>query len=184
MFWMSGQAECAPPLQSHLNIDAEYIQAHLSRSLTEKPVYAHVLAIDNSHTQLSGSERLVDLTTRFQRSLRVTNDQAGSLTSAHCHLDAAEIGDVLARWPGDIGGKPSLLIALHACGDLTVNAIRAYLAAIKHDPTRSLRLLAVSCCYNLMSPTCASVLCMLIWRVLICAQHSRSRGSWHRHTPR
>jgi hypothetical protein len=148
-------------------------------------VYAHVLAIDNSESQLQGGERLVDLTTRFQRSLRTMNDQTGSLASAHCHLDEKEIGEVLARWPGATAEeKPSLLLALHACGDLTVNAIRAYLEAVRRDPSRSLRLVAVACCYNLMTPTGAPLHGPSFIPETIGAQPFRSRSSSGPRTPR
>lgn len=119
---------------------------------------------------MAGSERLQDLTNRFQRRMREDNDQTGSLTHEHSHLDEEGIREVLARWPGK-SEKPTLLLALHACGDLTVNAMMAYLRARRERPERDLRLTVVGCCYNLLQHTSALAASALSY-ALVSTAHS------------
>lgn len=82
----------------------------------------------------------------------------------------------MERWPprrrgeeGDGGdeeeAEPALLVALHACGDLTPDAIEAFIAADdavnvggeearpRRESQRRRRAIFVGCCYNLMTPS-------------------------------
>lgn len=80
-------------------------------------------------------------------------------------LDAEGVGRALGRWPpapaeGDAEGEdqePALLVALHACGDLTPDALKAFLAAdtTPHPRRRKKggRGIFVGCCYNMQTPS-------------------------------
>lgn len=76
-------------------------------------------------------------------------------------LDAPGIEAVLARWPPRSAPPPpapetppALLVALHACGDLTPDALRAFVRSHEADPARrsGARAIFVGCCYNMQTP--------------------------------
>lgn len=111
----------------------------------------HVLAIDWSASQKSGAERLDEVLARAQLA-----PVEGSLTHEVCSLDAEGVADALRRWPPappasrEDGSPvpPALLVALHACGDLTPDAIKAFIAAEQPGA----RAVFVGCCYNMQTP--------------------------------
>ena len=53
---------------------------------------------------------------------------------------------------------PVLFVALHACGSLTPDILRAFLLASTQPPAawKPFGVVAVGCCYNLMNPTGAN----------------------------
>jgi Methyltransferase domain len=83
----------------------------------------------------------------------VTN---GSLTHERISITPQTLHSTVSRW---ISGQstcqttPVMLVALHACGTLTPDILRCFLAT--QDPQKSwyaAALVVVGCCYNLMSP--------------------------------
>lgn len=77
---------------------------------------------------------------------------AGSLTHEVCSLDAEGVASALARWPPASAAPetpPALLVALHACGDLTPDAIKAFIS-VRQPRARAV---FVGCCYNLQTPS-------------------------------
>ncbi|GAA6034718.1 hypothetical protein JCM8097_001136 [Rhodosporidiobolus ruineniae] len=144
-------------------VDVGSGRAHLSRALACPPLNLHLLAIDWSDSQKTGAERL-DLL----RSAADLGPTSGSLTHEVASLDADGVEDALRRWPpkkeeeeGDEDGgeedpPPALLVALHACGDLTPAALEAFVRADASDPRRAGRgakAVFVGCCYNLLTPS-------------------------------
>ncbi|GAA5871608.1 hypothetical protein JCM3774_006310 [Rhodotorula dairenensis] len=129
-------------------VDVGSGRAHLSRALAAPPLDLHVLAIDWSASQKSGAERLDEVLARAQLA-----PVKGSLTHEVCSLDAEGVAAALQRWPpppeGDCpASPPSLLVALHACGDLTPDAIKAFIAADQPGA----KAVFVGCCYNMQTP--------------------------------
>ncbi|KAM0755498.1 hypothetical protein T439DRAFT_375853 [Meredithblackwellia eburnea MCA 4105] len=127
-------------------VDVGSGRAHLSRALAAPPLGLHVLAVDWSPTQLAGAERLDVIKTKAQYQVPTT----GSLTHQIGSLDSEGITDVLKTWPLEDGG--AMLVALHACGDLTVDALKAFVNLDGEDLEKKRKLVAVGCCYNIMTP--------------------------------
>ncbi|POY75484.1 hypothetical protein BMF94_1386 [Rhodotorula taiwanensis] len=128
-------------------VDVGSGRAHLSRALACSPLDLHVLAIDWSASQKSGAERLDTILTDARLAPTI-----GSLTHEVCSLDASGVASTLGRWPP--GGPtqatpPSLLVALHACGDLTPDAIKAFISVAQPGA----KAVFVGCCYNLQTPS-------------------------------
>lgn len=152
-------------------------QAHLSRALAEPPLDLHVLAVDYSETQTSGADYLTTIKVKIQQRTVAKSNQvspegyplneeentvAGSLTTRTTDaLDAQGIVELLQSWPPPPVTTPALMAALHACGDLTVSCIRAYLATHPHTPTHR-RAVLVGCCYNLLTPSASFPLSVLV----------------------
>ncbi|GAA5850424.1 hypothetical protein JCM9279_001411 [Rhodotorula babjevae] len=139
-------------------VDVGSGRAHLSRALACPPLDLHVLAIDWSDSQKSGAERLDTIRVNAQLA-----PGKGSLTHEVSALDADGVEAVLARWPppptspsspAGAPTQPALLVALHACGDLTPAALTAFVRAHAADPARhaGARAVFVGCCYNMQTP--------------------------------
>ncbi|GAA6060687.1 hypothetical protein JCM10212_005069 [Sporobolomyces blumeae] len=168
-------------------VDVGSGRAHLSRALASSPLDLHVLALDWSSSQKSGAERLDQIRQRAE-----LNPLVGSLTHRVSALDRQGVRNVLHEWPpvdstvqtedGELAGErgphdvdtrdPPLLVALHACGDLTPDAIKAFVdythaRRSSRRPSRSTsdpspvplppppppRAVFVGCCYNLQTPS-------------------------------
>ncbi|BGP51750.1 hypothetical protein JCM10450v2_007700 [Rhodotorula kratochvilovae] len=135
-------------------VDVGSGRAHLSRALACPPLDLHVLAIDWSDSQKSGAERIDTIRHAAQLA-----PGKGSLTHEVSSLDADGVEAVLARWPPLIaareGTSPALLVALHACGDLTPAALTAFIRSNATDAERrqGARAIFVGCCYNMQTPS-------------------------------
>jgi hypothetical protein len=145
------------------------LQAHLSRALAAPPLNLHVLAVDWSPSQTSGAEYLDSL----KAASTAVVEKMGSLTHRTSSLDADAIVSLMQSWPGSTVGdentalEPAMLITLHGCGDLTVDALKALVLSeqrasplspsprpLPHPPFPSPNRTAIlcGCCYNLMTP--------------------------------
>jgi len=129
------------------------LQAHLSRALASPPLDLHVLALDWSSSQKSGAEKLDSIRSKAELSPLV-----GSLTHRVSSLDEPGVRSVLEEWPPAIENErrePPLLVALHACGDLSPDSIKAF-TSFSRSSSSSLsskpRAVFVGCCYNLQTP--------------------------------
>ncbi|BGO95678.1 hypothetical protein NBRC10512_007376 [Rhodotorula toruloides] len=132
-------------------VDVGSGRAHLSRALACPPLDLHVLAIDWSSSQKAGAERIDQL--RANASLA---PEKGSLTHEVSSLDADGVQAALERWSpveDRPTSPPALLVALHACGDLTPNAMTAFVRAEKVSQYRGARAILVGCCYNMQTPS-------------------------------
>lgn len=137
-------------------------QAHLSRALASAPLDLHVLALDWAESQKTGAEKLDEIRKKAE-----LNPTIGSLTHRVSSLDESGVRKVLDEWPpvsggefgsGDSRREPALLVALHACGDLTPDAIKAFTdfsssAADDDSLSSAPRAVFVGCCYNLQTPS-------------------------------
>ncbi|KAF8494544.1 methyltransferase domain-containing protein [Gautieria morchelliformis] len=80
----------------------------------------------------------------------------GSLTHEMISITPQTLHSSVSRWISDQSTcqtTPVMLVALHACGTLTPDILRCFLAT--QDPQKSwyaAALVVVGCCYNLMSP--------------------------------
>ncbi|GAA5863568.1 hypothetical protein JCM8547_007287 [Rhodosporidiobolus lusitaniae] len=132
-------------------VDVGSGRAHLSRALACPPLNLHVLAIDWSSSQKAGAEILDSIREKAQM-----GPTSGSLTHEVTSLDADGVLGALSRWPPPGGdGEPALLVALHACGDLTPDALKAFVRsnAEEEERRRDARMIAVGCCYNMQTPS-------------------------------
>ncbi|GAA6010612.1 hypothetical protein JCM11491_002993 [Sporobolomyces phaffii] len=150
-------------------IDVGSGRAHLSRALATRPLDLHVLALDWSSSQKSGAEKIDEIRTRAE-----LHPTVGSLTHRVSSLDERGVKHVLHEWPpappprpdgadhhdegeGQVPRRePSLLVALHACGDLTPDAIKAFTdfsVSAASTLTSAPRAVFVGCCYNLQTPS-------------------------------
>lgn len=125
-------------------------RAHLSRTLARPPLSMHVCAVDSSDSQLLGAERLDSF---YERQSQETIQLDHRLRK----LDSPEdITTLLNQWTSDVAegetsqtGSSPLVVALHACGDLSVHILRAF--ASRARQSQPLSLVLVSCCYNMLS---------------------------------
>ncbi|KAK4046369.1 hypothetical protein OIO90_006581, partial [Microbotryomycetes sp. JL221] len=153
-------------------IDVGSGRAHLSRALTEQPLNLHVLAVDWSPSQTRGADYLTGIK---QRGLELVKSESlgpnlvqGSLTTKTSTLDSEAIVELMGAWPPftsveavgetrleDSGViPPAMLVALHACGDLTLDAIKAFVRDHRQHGKRQRRqAILCGCCYNLMTPS-------------------------------
>ncbi|GAA5958326.1 hypothetical protein JCM3765_004793 [Sporobolomyces pararoseus] len=136
-------------------VDVGSGRAHLSRALASPPLNLHVLALDWAPSQKTGAEKLDQIRKRAE-----LNPTIGSLTHRVSSLDEVGVKNVLEEWP--ISGEdnerrePALLVALHACGDLTPDSIKAFTDFSRNSKgnLNSLpRAVFVGCCYNLQTPS-------------------------------
>ncbi|KAG9315534.1 hypothetical protein JVU11DRAFT_3154 [Chiua virens] len=109
------------------------------------------------------------------RDVQIPNSSKGSLTHRTVHVSPRTLEESIAEWlvesPGtersdgpDARQKPIpiMLVALHACGSLTVDVLRTFLSdwsrarRLREQDARAwtpYSLVVVGCCYNLMSPS-------------------------------
>ncbi|KAG6372805.1 hypothetical protein JVT61DRAFT_7212 [Boletus reticuloceps] len=166
-------------------VDVGSGQGYLSRALQELDF--HVLALDNNESQTLGANQWTTKEAarkvkRRHRGDSQTPDEVrkGSLTHQTVHVFPRRLEDSVANWLSehpDIrrNGEPDLhhpptrpepvpvlMVALHACGSLTVDVLRTFLLGRRPrtpqatDENRAWRphsLVVVGCCYNLMSPS-------------------------------
>lgn len=96
---------------------------------------------------MAGAERLDTIKAKASSP---SPQAAGSLTHRISSLDAQGVAQVLQTWPPE---GDAMLVGLHACGDLTVSALQAFVET-SGSGSRSLtrKMVAVGCCYNLLTP--------------------------------
>jgi len=125
------------------------------------PYNFRVLALDSDERQTSGAIRRGD---NARKTCEETGAQAGalqestSLSHQTVHIgDAASLRTVVSSWIAEDTPSneivPIVVVALHACGDLTPSILR-FLTTCKLDPPRQWRVVGavvVGCCYNMMS---------------------------------
>lgn len=119
-----------------------------------------VLALDADEHQTSGAIRRGD---NARKTCKETGTHAETLQESiplshkTVHIgDATSLRTVISSWIAeDTTGNeivPIVVVALHACGDLTPSILR-FLTTCKVDPPQQWRVVgavAVGCCYNMM----------------------------------
>jgi hypothetical protein len=132
----------------------------LSRALASSPHHFQVLALDSDEHQTSGAIRRGDNTRKLCEETAVRDRTLqGSTPLRHetVHIgDAASLRTAISSWIAEdtISNEivPIVVVALHACGDLTPSILR-FLTTCKLDPPRQWRVVGavvVGCCYNMM----------------------------------
>ncbi|KAJ3552267.1 hypothetical protein NM688_g4241 [Phlebia brevispora] len=132
-------------------------QAYVTRALRDK-LGLEVLAVDWSPVQAEGAARREEA--RFEPTKR--ESVKGSLTYQTLTINKDSLLHVTDEWAAHITSAlseetikplPVLLLALHACGSLTIDVLRAFCERVKSSETmkwRPVAALIVGCCYNLL----------------------------------
>ncbi|KAI0689417.1 methyltransferase domain-containing protein [Cerioporus squamosus] len=165
-------------------------QAYLSRSLRDR-LGLHVLALDWSDIQTQGAarkdaskSRRKDQTEQVNAGYPPSHEElnsrgasAGSLTYVTTRIDKESLLASTRAWVEDVrrSGRQSsteheaaptsvLMVALHACGSLTLDILRAFVAAAARGHRTGVSAgqeriswtpqgaVIVGCCYNMMQP--------------------------------
>ena len=136
------------------------LQAYISRSLRDE-LDLEVLALDWSDVQTEGAARRDAL----PQATSVGVGAKGALTYRTLPINKTSLLAATDEWTAQVSTNteeqatcartlPVLFLALHACGSLTLDILRAFTHQVK-APAPSWRpaaALVVGCCYNLLSP--------------------------------
>ncbi|KAH8927040.1 hypothetical protein BT69DRAFT_1278316 [Atractiella rhizophila] len=134
-----------PQIKSAIDIGAG--RAHLSAALTREPLLLDVCAIEGSSSQVTGAEKLVSNRLKYKKE---EEEKRGMLTLKTEVLNENGIRKILQEGRAE-KEEGRLVCALHACGDLTVDTLRAFVSSGSAE--RQDVLIAIGCCYNLTSST-------------------------------
>ncbi|KAH8913720.1 hypothetical protein BT69DRAFT_1358894 [Atractiella rhizophila] len=134
-----------PQITSAIDIGAG--RAHLSAALTREPLLLDVCAIEGSSSQVTGAEKLVSNRLKYKKK-EEEEHKRGMLTLKTEVLDENGIRRILQEGRAE-KEEGRLVCALHACGDLTVDTLRAFVSSGSAE--RQDVLIAIGCCYNLTS---------------------------------
>lgn len=132
----------------------------------------HVLALDADRSQTKGAEIREQKTGKKSRRHPSDGDsnaiEAGTITHQTVHVDAYSLADVIDSWVSSLPEPksslpvPIILVALHACGSLTPDTLRAFIGAKDRDGAARINgvstgqswyfaaAVVVGCCYNLL----------------------------------
>ncbi|KAI0785180.1 methyltransferase domain-containing protein [Abortiporus biennis] len=141
-------------------------QAYLSRALRDD-LGLHVLALDWSEVQSKGAARRENLKKSASKNISHTlAESKGSLTYQTTNITSStaliqSIDSWIERYSEEVQDVneeteiPILFVALHACGSLTLDIIRALTASLHSDslpkrPWTPQAAVIVGCCYNLL----------------------------------
>ncbi|KAF4562590.1 hypothetical protein EYR36_003984 [Pleurotus pulmonarius] len=135
-------------------------------------LYPLVIALDADRSQTKGAEIREQKTGKKSRRHPSDGDsntiEAGTITHQTVHVDAYSLADVIDSWVSSLPESKSLLpipiilVALHACGSLTPDTLRAFIGAKDRDGAARIRgvstgqswyfaaAVVVGCCYNLL----------------------------------
>ncbi|CAK5284333.1 unnamed protein product [Mycena citricolor] len=144
-------------LLSSLNLDVPAVrivdvgagQGYLTRALRSHLGTTHLLALDSSEIQTRGAERWQERT-----------GLVGSITQKTIHITPQTLSDSVDEWiqsskvPSSGEPVPVLFVALHACGSLTPDILRAFFmqqTRVGHAWWKPLGVIAIGCCYNLLA---------------------------------
>ncbi|KAF7422939.1 hypothetical protein PC9H_011103 [Pleurotus ostreatus] len=153
-------------------VDVGAGQGYLTRNLCIH-FNSHVLALDADRSQTKGAEireqKIMGKKFRRHPSDDDSNAiEAGTITHQTVHVDAHSLAEVIDSWvsglpePKSLSPIPVLLVALHACGSLTPDTLRAFIGAKDGDGTARINgvstgktwyfaaAVVVGCCYNLL----------------------------------
>ncbi|KAJ7505565.1 methyltransferase domain-containing protein [Mycena galericulata] len=126
-------------------------QGYLTRALQAHLGTPHLLALDSSEIQTQGAQRWQERT-----------GIVGSITQKTIHITPATLCESIDEWIGSLSLQgeagpdpaPVFLVALHACGSLTPDILRAFFIQRSSQDRRwtPIGTIAVGCCYNLLAP--------------------------------
>jgi hypothetical protein len=142
-------------------VDVGAGQGYLTRALAASFPRARLLALDADRSQTEGAERFGNpsKTHRFDPQATELNSRIDHRTVLITPESLLRVVDdwVFVAQTANQPPIPVLFVALHACGSLTPDMLRAFLSRIgDSEPMRRtwrpLSIVAVGCCYNLMFP--------------------------------
>ncbi|KDR82629.1 hypothetical protein GALMADRAFT_835706 [Galerina marginata CBS 339.88] len=123
-------------------------QGYLTRALKAHLPLAHILALDADTEQTRGAQRWEQ---------RLLPDADPPIAHRVIFISPKSLLSTIDDWANHDGPGPVpvLFVALHACGSLTPDVLRAFIAATKNPSSNwyPAGLVAVGCCYNLMNPS-------------------------------
>ncbi|PPQ81274.1 hypothetical protein CVT25_015058 [Psilocybe cyanescens] len=122
-------------------------QGYLTRALKAYLPHANILALDADNEQTVAAQRW---------ETRVLPNANPPIEHKVIFISPASLLKTVDDWVGSYEHPvPVLFVALHACGSLTPDILRAYIHATHHpNPAwHPAGLVAVGCCYNLMHPS-------------------------------
>jgi hypothetical protein len=135
-------------------IDLGAGRGYLSRALAGRILGLDVLAVDYKDELTQDARGLLSRTTM---PMGEDEERRGTLEHVTAFLDRDSVLALLENWNGD---RDKLLVALHACGDLTVEVLRAVVAdTLQSPPGRRNALVCVGCCYNRMDTSKSRACC-------------------------
>ncbi|KAH8914343.1 hypothetical protein BT69DRAFT_1290362, partial [Atractiella rhizophila] len=139
-----------PQIKSAIDIGAG--RAHLSAALTREPLLRDVCGNEGSSSQVTGAEKLVSNRLKYKKK-EEEEHKRGMLTLKREVLDENGIRKILQERRAE-KEEGRLVCALHACGDLTIDTLRAFVSSGSAE-CRDV-LIAIGCCYNLTSSSTSS----------------------------
>jgi len=123
-------------------------QGYLTRALKSHLKSAHILALDADKEQTRSAQKWEE---------RLLPNASPPINHETILISPQNLLDTIDRWVSE--PAPVIFVALHACGSLTPDILRAYISASRSRRTwYPAGLVAVGCCYNLMSPVGPSIL--------------------------
>jgi protein-L-isoaspartate O-methyltransferase len=128
-------------------IDLGAGRGYLSRALADRAVGMDVLAVDYEDKVTQRARGIIELSSRKTLPVEEGEERYGVLEHVTAFLDRESVRALLEEWNGE---REKLLVALHACGDLTVEVLRAVVedTILRSGPKNVL--VCVGCCYNRM----------------------------------
>ncbi|KAF8798857.1 hypothetical protein BYT27DRAFT_7228159 [Phlegmacium glaucopus] len=131
---------------SHIRIvDIGAGQGYLTRTLKHHLPQSHILALDADQEQTRAAQQ-------WER--RLLPNATPPITHNTILITPQSLLDTVHKWVGDSPQPvPVLLVALHACGSLTLDILRSFISSVKnpHPSWYPVGVVAVGCCYNLMN---------------------------------
>ncbi|KAJ6620745.1 methyltransferase domain-containing protein [Mycena sp. CBHHK59/15] len=131
-------------------------QGYLTRALQSHLGTTHLLALDSSEVQTRGAQRW-----------EARTGLVGSITQKTIHITPDTLCESIDEWihattasqeeNDDAAPVPVFLVALHACGSLTPDIVRAFFSQLNASAGAYIGwtpvgMMAVGCCYNLLAP--------------------------------
>jgi len=148
----------------YCSLNSNHGQGYLTRALSYHLPHTPILAIDADEQQTLGAQR-------FEARVFRGKSKSGARRITHKILliDPDNLLQAIDEWVREGAQSVSsqieppsppqiLFVALHACGSLTIDVLRAYVAAVRQRRTTTAAahrwtpagVVAVGCCYNLM----------------------------------
>ncbi|KAH8927044.1 hypothetical protein BT69DRAFT_1278331, partial [Atractiella rhizophila] len=120
-----------PQIKSAIDIGSG--RAHLSVAVTGEPLLLDVCAIESSSSQVIGAEKLVSNRLKYKKK-EEEEHKRGMLTLKTEVLDENGMRKILQEGRAE-KEEGRLVCALHACGDLTVDTLRAFVSSGSAEPS-------------------------------------------------
>ncbi|KAF9524475.1 methyltransferase domain-containing protein [Crepidotus variabilis] len=147
-------AENRIPVDQLRLVDVGAGQGYLTRALKFYLPQSSILALDADEAQTTGAKKWED---------RVLPNVSPPIFHKTTLITPQNLVAVIDEWiyedrPAHVSPEPSpvILVALHACGSLTTDVVRAYFASKSRSSSHrgwvASGVVAVGCCYNLMYP--------------------------------